>query len=533
MTEFLVIGSGLSAVGAICGILRSKPNASITVLDAGFEPEQKIQIEQNLYDYCANEDAFELMIGRDFGGLRQLSGEEKYLPARLTTPGFSFVASEAERLLPLGRGSASVVQSLANGGLANAWGAGSYRFTPRDLDRFPISVSELSEFYDQMTNEIGLSGTVDDLLEDFGSTEGLQPPLELSLKAQMILRRYERKKQTFKKAGIRIGRPRYAILSRAKDGRRPLQYQNLEFWQPHLPEIYTPAFSINRWRQQKKISYQPGLLVHSFVRSGEKVEVSAREIASGAQVRFQAQKLILAAGAIGSSRIVLASHQDFQSTLPLVDNPAVQIPLVFPTRIGAKLETRVLGSAHLSLIYDQGWNGPLQGGLLELSSPARAEFFGKFPLAGSANLALIRSVLPAMMVNLVFFPSFYRPAARVQLRAKPDGSAELDISADSFFLKPQLIERLVASCRLFGGFSHRRLVVEVPFGGGVHYAGTLPMRENPRGRYECSRDGELHESPGVYVVDGACFPCLPAKNHSFTLTANAMRIGSRLAQRTN
>jgi hypothetical protein len=53
------------------------------------------------------------------------------------------------------------------------------------------------------------------------------------------------------------------------------------------------------------------------------------------------------------------------------------------------------------------------------------------------------------------------------------------------------------------------------------------MRANP-GRYETNAEGLLAGTQGVYIVDGTCFSRLPAKNLTFTIMANALRIGRRV-----
>ena len=51
------------------------------------------------------------------------------------------------------------------------------------------------------------------------------------------------------------------------------------------------------------------------------------------------------------------------------------------------------------------------------------------------------------------------------------------------------------------------------------------MRERPERRYETNRNGLLNGTKAVYVGDAAGFPRLPAKNLTFTIMANALRIG--------
>jgi len=66
-------------------------------------------------------------------------------------------------------------------------------------------------------------------------------------------------------------------------------------------------------------------------------------------------------------------------------------------------------------------------------------------------------------------------------------------------------------------------------GGDVHYAGTVPMRTQPR-IGESSPLGEIAGLEGVHVVDGACLPILSEKPHTLTIMANADRIGRKVAE---
>jgi len=55
------------------------------------------------------------------------------------------------------------------------------------------------------------------------------------------------------------------------------------------------------------------------------------------------------------------------------------------------------------------------------------------------------------------------------------------------------------------------------------------MRAEPAA-YQCDPDGRLHGTRRVFIADSASFPTLPAKNMSFGMMANAMRIAAAAAQ---
>jgi choline dehydrogenase-like flavoprotein len=65
-------------------------------------------------------------------------------------------------------------------------------------------------------------------------------------------------------------------------------------------------------------------------------------------------------------------------------------------------------------------------------------------------------------------------------------------------------------------------------GASVHYAGTLPM-STERKRFSTSPQCESHDFENLYIVDGSTYPFLPAKNITFTLMANAVRVAESIA----
>ena len=67
-----------------------------------------------------------------------------------------------------------------------------------------------------------------------------------------------------------------------------------------------------------------------------------------------------------------------------------------------------------------------------------------------------------------------------------------------------------------------------PMGASVHYSGTLPMSADPR-PMTVDQHGKSRDFDNLYVVDGSIFPSLPAKNLTFTMMANAARIGATFA----
>src|SRR6185369_15447426 len=161
------------------------------------------------------------------------------------------------------------------GGLANAWGAGVYRFNEKDLNGFPVTPSELDRYYDLLTSHIGISGTNDDLEPYFGHDTGLQEPLKISRFASDFLHKYRKESRFFNDRGIFVGMPRLAVLTRDHGNRKAYGYDYLEFFKSNIPAVYTPAYTLDEMVRERSILYQDGYLVSSYEEHEGFVEVHA------------------------------------------------------------------------------------------------------------------------------------------------------------------------------------------------------------------------------------------------------------------
>ncbi len=526
MFDVVIVGSGVSGVAAA---LRFADKGVVPCLiDVGLKPPPIPAIAENFYDYRNSHDSFGLMIGDNFEGLVDLGKKSPSAPVKMASPLMRFVTAHAQEYSPLETSGMDVIQSFSQGGFAGAWGAGLYRFGDRDLEGFPIGSKDLTPYYERLSGEIGICGENDDLTPFFGKDDLLQKPLRLSANASRIMQKYSRKRDIFKNKGLYIGRPRLGVLTEGKNSRMACDYNNLEFWLPGLSHIYSPVFTMNRLIREKKLTYKEGLLVKSWTRQEDGLIVRAKSVRNGEGVFLPCRKLVLAAGAVGSARLVLQTRRDTKTKLPLLDNPALQFPFVLPSRIGARLEKDAFGLTQLNIVYDsERFNNILQGSFLEVTSPSRAEFFRHFPWAARDNLRLIRYVLPAMSVLQLFFPANFKNAAMLSLNE--NGSLKVKAEKDRF--DPEIKKDILQFFRRLGAFSTLSFVVEVPKGQSIHYAGTLPMKTRSKEEYTCDPNGELYGEPDVFVVDGSVFPSLSAKNFSLTLMANAMRIADRIVER--
>lgn len=513
--DLIVVGSGPGAAFAAYGAR----GRSILMLDAGGDAPDCAELRGNAYELRQNcDDLFPSLIGERFESLHNLTNPPVSL--KLKSPYMSYIARDWRRIAPVAGDAFQGAIALSKGGLANAWGAGVYRFTARDLTGFPIGATGLRPYYDELTAHIGISGANDDLEPFFERDEGLQPPLRLSAFFSDLMVRYEKRRALFQRERVTIGRPRLAVLTQPHNGRGAYEYGNLEFFRPHDPAIFTPAYTVDEMIRDRAITYLPGRLVTRYREADECIEVYSRNLETGAEERHGARQLLLGAGALNTARIVLESNRDYETRLPALDNPMACIPFFQLSRVGERLPTKDTSLAQLNLVAeDDEWGEPLQASLYGTTGPLRSDVVFSLPLSIRANLAWTKYLAPAMGLAMLFYPG--RAGASSYVRLRPTGELEVEFAPEP----PHVIERrLIRLLRKMGYVTHSVLIQRPGSGSGLHFAGTLPMRETPT-RYQTDSAGLLWGTKGVYIVDGACFSRLPAKNLTFTIMANALRIG--------
>lgn len=518
--EVIIVGSGPAGVAAALEL----SDRNVLILDAGFQaPTPPQDLNENLYDLKrSNEDLSKFLLGEQFESLHNVVSP--YLSPKLKSPLVRFVTRDWRQLCPVDSPGFDPVLSFASGGLSNVWGAGVYRFNDKELEDFPIKTSDLNPFYDRLTSEIGISGCEDDLTPFFGSSKGLLPPIELDQLSAGLLQQYSKLKRQISRAGIYIGKPRVALLTKDLNERHSYDYYGLEFFKPNGPAIYNSSHTLRDLRKRSNIQYRAGFLVEKFEETTEGVKVFAKNIRTNATEEFVGRKLVLAAGTISTSKIVLSSYYDYDTRLPLLDNAVSYIPFLAPRFIGVPQEHRFFSGVQLNVVYRKHEDDtPIQGSFYGVMGLLRSDLLQDLPLSIKGNLIAAKYLTPALGVLYLLYPDYADPDN--YLRLTPGGELEIRYRRKSL---GQIEREFISAFQRLGYFSLPSLCKYPAPGNSFHYAGTLPMKADAQGKYFTSVNGLLSAAKHVYVVDGANFCSLPSKNHTFTIMANSMRIAHHL-----
>jgi choline dehydrogenase-like flavoprotein len=530
--RILVVGSGPSGVHFTLTALRK--GHSVTMLDVGnarppiaAPAASFLGLKHELGDPAA------YFLGKDYGGITLPSpapgqGKEYYgLPP---SKDYVFAASPQFRFMNDGF---APLFSFAAGGLAECWTAGSYALDDVDLAEFPFRYSDIEPYYSEVASRIGVGGENDDI--GFPQHDHLSAPTPLDSNAASLLARYERRRELLKsKHAVRLGRSRQAVLTAARGEREACRACGRCLWGCPNGALYTPSITLRECLSHATFDYRPGLFVSHFEAEADgALSVAwAYPVAGGAPEKFSADVYVLAAGALSSSNIVLRTHYKATGEIVrlegLMDNRQVLAPFFNFAMLGRPYSAD-------SYQYHQLAFGLLQapprhyvhGQITTLKTAAAHPVLQNLPLDMKTAAGVFRALRSGLGIANLNYCDTRRsgnfltlaengaewPVLLARYRPAPDETAEIRRTLRE-------VRRFFADlgAPLVPGMTHVR-----PVGSGVHYGGTLPMSLEKRA-WAVSPECRSYDFSNLFVVDGATFPFMPAKNLTFTLMANATRL---------
>ncbi|MDQ3773348.1 MAG: GMC oxidoreductase [Pseudomonadota bacterium] len=531
MIDVIVVGSGPGGANAAVPLVEAGLN--VVLLDVGADdtrytpliPAESFRTIREIDD-----QQHRYFLGDDFEGI---PFGKLGLGAQLTPPRRYVFTSAASRM-PTESSTFQLSESLALSGLGAAWGAGVFPFSEKELSGWSISRADLDPHYRAVAERIGTTAGRGDDLEQLLGGFSTMPPIEIDTNAEAVLHRYSSRRDTFAREGFFLGRTPLAICTEALHGRGPHKYLDMDFWADTDRSVYRPRFTIEELRPRPNFSYEGQRFVQSFTESAEGVEVTADNTESGARQTYRARALVLAGGTTSSARIVLRSLGRYTQPLPLLCNPYTYVPAVNLRMIGRPARDRRHSLAQLTGLYAPPGreHGMVVTQMYSYRSLMTFKLLKEAPIAYREALRvmqLLTSAFAILGINHEDTPSVSR---NCRLERGADGSDRLVVSYQLSTEEESRHARDEAHVIRF----FRRLgcwpikAIRPGHGSSIHYAGTFPMAADG-GELTCNAECRLRATRAVYVADGSPFPYLPAKGLTFTIMANANRVGSLLAEK--
>jgi len=534
VNKILIVGSGASGVHFALSAL--KKGYEVVMLDVGHTKPAPVNPEDTFSDLKTNlRDPVSYFLGENFEAVVHPGSKGEYYGF---PPNKSYVFSKP-RNFNLSTQGFEPLLSFARGGLAEAWTGGVYPLNEKELEQFPFTYSDMEPYYGEVARRIGITGCEDDLARFYPVHENLMQPLRLDEHSQRLLAAYSRHKGYLNsKLNCYMGRARVATLSSDRNGRKGCTYTGRCLWSCPSGALYTPSLTLNECKTFSNFTYVPNMYVTHFKFNSQRLieSVIAQSIAGASSCEFSADRFVLAAGTLSSSRIfmesVLQGTGEAITLSGLMDNRQILIPFINLSMIGQKYNPESYQYHQVAMgIESKDQQSYFHALVTTLKTALVHPIIQNIPLDLRTSLRIFRNVRAGLGIVNLNFPDTRRDSSFVTLQ--PDnrsGRSNLFVKYTSIENEKAVIKRAVRivkksllklGCIVPPGMMHVR-----PMGASVHYAGTIPMSTG-RAALTASPDCRSNDFENLYFVDGTSFPSLPAKNLTFALMANAVRVADQ------
>lgn len=512
--DVIVIGSGPAGAQAAQTLLEA--GLRVTMLDIGREgasileesPGQTFESVRR-----TNPDQWKWFLGENFSGI-PVEGMRGGLGGGMTSGNRGYAVREAEALLPLTVENGIVIQSVAKGGMGAVWGATSMYLDAATLERMGLPAAEMDKAYGTVTARIGVSGPPD--------RPNIQPPLTLDHHASALLKASARKKQP----GIRFLQPHSAVLTQPLGKRQATTYADLDYVADPGQSLYRPQYTLDELLQSPRFTYIGGAVVGKIEEQSSSAMVRWKPDGGGAEQTLTARAVVLAAGTVGTARILAVSRGMTDTPLPFVGKPHAFSACLHPRVLGKAGPSQRSSLCQLVVLADPSDSDP--GGCAQLYSYRSMLLFrllGSVPLSAPEALGLLALLSPALVVADIRFPAL---SPNGELRVDGNGHVFIRLHEPDWAPRKRTMRRLHAAMRSAG--LHPLKSFRLPESSTSHYAGTVPVSSRD-GEFPLSTDenGKVRGMRSVWVADAAMFRMLPALPHTLTIMANAARVATQVA----
>ena len=529
MHKVVVVGSGASGIHFALTLLEK--GYEVVMVDVGNEPSEGRDPAVSFSDLKESlQDPVGYFLGHKFEGIIHKGPETEFYGF---PPNKQYVFSSPQEFQFRSSGFAPLT-SFAAGGMAEVWTGGVYPFNDEELRDFPFSYRDIEPYYSKVAERIGLTGTNDDLTRFFPIHDNLSAPLDLDYNSRLLLKEYERQKDYLnKKLKCYFGRSRAAVLSENQNGREKCTNLGRCLWGCPSQSFYTPAITLAQCKAHPNFKYFAGLYVSHFEFNSKRqiTHVIATSPKDRNSHRLRAETLVLAAGTLSSSKIFMDSI--FRATGEIItleglmDNRQILVPFLNLKMIGQSYDTDSYQYHQMCLgLESEDPKEYVHGQITTLKTALVHPLIQNIPLDLRTAIFLFRSIRAGLGVVNVNLHDTRRADCYLTLQSTHGAQRTKLVvhycpSESEEELMTVVIKKVKKALRGIGCFVLPGLHIR-PKGASVHYAGTLPM--STTAPYKTSQYCQSEQFPNLYIVDGTTFPFLPAKNITFTLMANAVRV---------
>lgn len=393
----------------------------------------------------------------------------------------SYVFNRTYQLLKI-KSDIEIIQSLAKGGLSEQWHGISDFFSNEELKAIGLPIEEIQQEYKEIAEILKL------------------------------------------KSNAKLDFHCRTLLESAKNSSQ----SETKLYQAPIVYPYKTSSKIEEFKKFKNFTYISNQLVTIVKDKKNHVEISSNSIDKSVQLLTNAKYLILAAGSINTTRILLKSLGLYNYKATFLTKAHYITACIHPKVIFKKRAFKKLGSGQL-VISGKDSQDNLSPFFIQMYrfNPLVINKVSKYiPLPKFAALPLLSTFAPLLMIADIRFAAFKTKIKYCRLikKGKEDilevyfheSNKEKKNHEDQF-------RKIISQLKSWGLFPIRTVKDYTT----SHYAGGVPSQQEP-GKISVDINGKLHQAKRIYVADSASWRALPAKPPTLTIMANAARIGKNV-----
>ncbi len=525
MTTALIIGSGAAAAGAAIA-LSHREDLQITIVDIGLKLETE---RQQLVNALASSSPHEWDVEMIESISKQpVDSKNRGVPEKRAF-GSDYPFRDVGQLggLTVASGATTSLISSAYGGFSNVWGSQIMPFTAPTFENWPVSAATMRRNYEAILRQIPFAGEEDDLAINFPLMRAPVALPSMSSRSLRVLSAYEKNRSKLNDRGITIGKARLAL-----DASNCIRCGMCMTGCPY-GLIYSAAQTFDALRRANRVTHHSGFLALKIEEKANKVLVITKEIATGLIQRFEADRVYVACGALGTTRFVANSMGLFDVDLSMLESQQFVLPMLsaHATEDPRRKRDFTLNQFNMIVAPD--------GDSVDISQlhfyTFNSAFINGLPSALRASSAerLQVQLLRRLTVAFGYLPSWKSPRLRIHVGPPSEQSSlpEFHISGEtapvgrSRMLRTVLL-RLIQSARLLDMYPVIPMLRLSASGKSYHWGGSFPHTSDRSTVFSSDRLGRVGSWERIHLVDASVFPSVPAMTFGLTVMANAHRIAS-------
>ncbi len=517
-----VIGSGPAGVACAHALLQR--GVKVLMLDAGIvlESDRRALVTTMSSQKPADWSAAQI---KNFKA--GMTAGAKGIPLKLAY-GSDYPYRETDAYLPVDYAGVALRPSFAQGGFSSVWGAAMMPYSEKDMAGWPIGPRDLAEHYSAVAKLTGFSGVHDDLENIFPLHNEPAAALALSAQAKILHARLTQNREPLRAAGIHFGQARTAVRA----GENGCVYCGLCMYGCPYGHIYNSDQTLRALRENPDFTYRGDCVVTHVREDGEKVFVAGHDRVSRAPFEISADRVHLAAGVVSTAGIVLRSRSLYDRPVHLKDSQYYLFPLLLKRCAGdvRREALHTLSQLFVEIFDDQITLRPvhlqiysyndLVGQAVRQSFGPLAKVLEPFARVLEDRLLIVQGYLHSDHSSQIAVTLKKGEPDRLQLQAKLNPEVHPAIR--------RVLRKLMRHRGQFGAWPLAPMLQVSEPGRGFHNGSSFPMRENPD-ELETDTLGRLRGWQRIHLVDASVLPDIPATQITFSVMANAHRIGTATA----